>query len=310
MTGPGSQIGPFHIERELGRGAVGIVYLAHDTKLDRQVAIKSLPAEVMANPKARLRFSREAKLLASLNHTNIAAIHGLEASNGVDFLVLELVPGETLAARIARGPIPVDEAREIASRIADALEAAHEQGIVHRDLKPANIKLTEDGTVKVLDFGLAKAWETGNVDSSLSPTLTQHATIEGVITDTITVTAKITMKNHKVGSVQDSGQGAISVDFPPNTAPVLSGGTVSPAAGTDAAEMDADCAARGPRCLNTLQLKQESNWRTGSIHYSWLPTGNTCRGLPGLTATRTRSHCPRSQRVIRRLNGDSNPMSR
>jgi len=156
--GPGSQIGPFHIEKELGRGGMGVVYLAHDTKLDRLVAIKSVPPELADNPKARSRFRREAKLLASLNHPDIATIHDIiEGDEGIGYLILEYIPGDTLADRIARGPLKLGEALSISVQIAEALAAAHEHGIVHRDLKPANIKITEEGRVKVLDFGVAKA---------------------------------------------------------------------------------------------------------------------------------------------------------
>ncbi len=156
--GLGGQIGPFRIERELGRGAVGVVYLAHDTKLDRPVAIKSLPAEVMANPKARSRFAREARVLASLNHPNIATIYEeFEEVEGFGYLILEYVPGQTLAERIAKRPLKLKEALSIALQIAEAVAAAHEHGVIHRDLKPGNIKITPEGEVKVLDFGLAKA---------------------------------------------------------------------------------------------------------------------------------------------------------
>ena len=150
------------------------------------MAIKVLPSEFSQDAERLARFKREAKVLASLNHPGIAAIHGLEESEGTHYLVLELVPGETLAARIARGPIPAEEALQIAVRIAEALEEAHEQGIVHRDLKPANIMLTPDGKVVVLDFGLAKAFveQTHEADSSLSPTLTRDATRVGVILGT------------------------------------------------------------------------------------------------------------------------------
>ena len=161
---------------------MGEVYRAKDSKLGRDVAIKVLPDEFAENEERLARFKREAKVLASLNHPNIAAIHGLEESAGIHYLVLELVPGETLAARISRGRIPVEEAIEIATKIAEALEEAHEQGIVHRDLKPANVKQTEDGKIKVLDFGLAKVFQeetpvhfpTGSgreVNSSMSPTI-------------------------------------------------------------------------------------------------------------------------------------------
>jgi len=158
VAGPGSQIGPFRIERELGRGGAGVVYLAHDTKLDRQVAIKSIPPELADNPKARSRFSREARLLASLNHPNIATIYEeLEEAKGLGYLVLEYVPGQTLAEQIAKKPLKLEEALSIALQIAEAVAAAHEHGVIHRDLKPGNIKITPEGKVKVLDFGLAKA---------------------------------------------------------------------------------------------------------------------------------------------------------
>src|SRR5712692_5357442 len=138
---------------------MGQVYRATDTKLKRQVAIKILPPALAADHDRLARFQREAEVLASLNHPNIAAIYGLEESGGVSALVMELVEGEDLSQRIARGAIPIEEALPIAKQIADALEAAHEQGIIHRDLKPANIKVRSDCTVKVLDFGLAKALE-------------------------------------------------------------------------------------------------------------------------------------------------------
>jgi len=157
VTGPGSQIGPFRIEQELGRGGAGVVYLAHDTKLHRSVAIKSLPPEVKDNPKALSRFTREARVLASLNHPNIAAIHEeLEEAEGAVYLVLEYVPGQTLAERIAKCPLKLEEALTIALQIAQAVAAAHEHDVIHRDLKPGNIKITQKGKVKVLDFGLAK----------------------------------------------------------------------------------------------------------------------------------------------------------
>jgi len=158
LKGPGSRIGQFRIERELGRGAGGAVYLARDTKLDRSVAIKSLPAEVMSDPKARSRFAREARVLASLNHPNIAAIYEeLEEAEGIGYLILEYVPGQTLTERIAKSSLELDEALTIALQIAEAVAAAHEHGIIHRDLKPGNIKITTEDKVKVLDFGLAKA---------------------------------------------------------------------------------------------------------------------------------------------------------
>src|SRR6266851_967623 len=183
----GTKLGTYEIVAPLGAGGMGEVYQAHDTKLGRDVAIKVLP-EAFAHDPARLsRFQREAKMLASLNHPNIAAIYGLEEDARRNYLVMELVPGETLAERVKRdGRVPVEEALEIAKQIAEALEAAHEKSITHRDLKPANVKLTPEGKVKVLDFGLAKAFagdESGS-DPSNSPTLSQAATLQGVILGT------------------------------------------------------------------------------------------------------------------------------
>ena len=178
VLGPGSQIGPFRIERELGRGGIGVVYLAHDTKLDRPVAIKSLPAEVMGNRMALSRWKREARLLASLNHPNIATIHEeLEVAEGAGYLVLEYVPGQTLAERITKGPLKLEEALTIALQIAEAVAAAHEHDVIHRDLKPGNIKITPEGRVKVLDFGLAKT--VGGEPSEKLSTTTEPGKIIG-----------------------------------------------------------------------------------------------------------------------------------
>jgi serine/threonine-protein kinase len=178
----GTRLGPYAITAPIGAGGMGEVYRATDTNLGRQVAIKVLPDAFAQDPERLARFEREAKTLASLNHPNIAQIYGLEKADGIRALVLELVEGPTLADRIAQGPIPVDEALPIAKQIAEALEAAHEQGIIHRDLKPTNVKVRADGTVKVLDFGLAKALEpmTARVDATASPTITSPAMMTGV----------------------------------------------------------------------------------------------------------------------------------
>ena len=174
----GTRVGPYEIVSLLGAGGMGEVYRAHDPKLNRDIALKVLPELFAVDLDRVARFKREAQVLASLNHPHIAAIYGFEETNGVQALALELVEGPTLADRIAQGPIPVDEALPIARQIAAALEAAHERGIIHRDLKPANIKLRPDGTVKVLDFGLAKALEpvapVGG-DATASPTITSPA---------------------------------------------------------------------------------------------------------------------------------------
>ncbi len=185
--GPGARLGPYEVAAQIGSGGMGEVYRARDTKLDRDVAIKVLPSLFVADAERAARFEREARTLAALNHPNIGGIYGLEESNGAMALILELVEGATLADRIAQSAIPVDEALVIARQIAEALEAAHDQGIVHRDLKPANIKLRPDGTVKVLDFGLAKAFDAAPAPTSslsISPTLTSPATQIGVILGT------------------------------------------------------------------------------------------------------------------------------
>jgi eukaryotic-like serine/threonine-protein kinase len=183
----GTTLGSYKITGPIGAGGMGEVYQAHDTKLGRDVAIKVLPEAFAHDPERLSRFQREAKMLASLNHPNIATIHGLEQSNGTSYLVMELVSGETLSERIGReGAVPVEESLKVGVQIAEALEAAHEKGIIHRDLKPANVKVTPEGKVKVLDFGLAKAFEgdTANDDPSNSPTLSMAATMHGVILGT------------------------------------------------------------------------------------------------------------------------------
>jgi serine/threonine-protein kinase len=182
----GQNLSHYSLVEKIGKGGMGEVFRAKDQKLGRDVAIKVLPEEFAKDADRVARFQREAKLLASLNHSNIAAIHGLEESGGVSFLVLELVEGQTLSDRIKAGPIPVEESLKLALQIAEALEAAHEKGVIHRDLKPSNIKVTPDGKVKVLDFGLAKAYagEREEMDLSKSPTLSDAATQKGVILGT------------------------------------------------------------------------------------------------------------------------------
>ena len=184
---PGTKLGSYEVLSQIGAGGMGEVYQAHDTKLGRDVAIKVLPEAFAHDPERLARFQREAKMLAALNHPNIAMIFGLEHSDSVQYLVMELVSGETLQQRVKRdGAVPVEEALTIAKQIAEALEAAHEKGIIHRDLKPANVKLTPEGKVKVLDFGLAKAFagDTSTEDIGNSPTLSMAATMQGVILGT------------------------------------------------------------------------------------------------------------------------------
>jgi hypothetical protein len=183
----GTRVGVYEVTAPIGEGGMGQVYRARDTKLNRDVALKILPDAFASDPDRLARFTREAQTLASLNHSNIGTIYGIEESGDVRALVMELVEGEDLSMRIARGAIPLDETVPIARQITDALEAAHEHGIIHRDLKPANIKLRPDGTVKVLDFGLAKAMEPASamsVNAMTSPTLSIHATQAGIILGT------------------------------------------------------------------------------------------------------------------------------
>lgn len=187
VTGLPSRIGPYPVERELGRGGMGVVYLGRDSRLDRAVAIKLLPEAFAQDPERLARFEREARLLASLTHPNIAGIYGLEEHDRHRCLVLEFVEGETLAARLARGPLPVDEAVEVCRQVAAAVEAAHESGVIHRDLKPGNVMLTPAGEVKVLDFGLARGGAGASASSgdlSASPTMAHAATEAGVILGT------------------------------------------------------------------------------------------------------------------------------
>jgi serine/threonine-protein kinase len=184
---PGTTLLHYRIVDKIGEGGMGVVWRAVDTNLDREVAIKILPAGLTDNPERLARFDREAKLLASLNHTHIAGIYGAHEHDGMRFLAMELVDGEDLSERLARGPVPVDQAIRWAREIASALEAAHDADVIHRDLKPANVKLTADGQVKVLDFGLAKALDaqgTAGGDPAASPTVTSLGTVAGVILGT------------------------------------------------------------------------------------------------------------------------------
>src|SRR5689334_629136 len=174
---PGSRVGPYDVTSQIGQGGMGVVFRGRDSRLQRDVALKLLPDHFASDADRLSRFRREAQVLASLNHTNIAQIYGLEQVGDMICLVMELVEGETLEDRLRKGPLPLDEALAIARQIVEALSAAHERGIVHRDLKPANIKLTPSGTVKVLDFGLAKAMGAKTSDTSATMSTTAMPTV-------------------------------------------------------------------------------------------------------------------------------------
>ena len=179
----GHRIAHYRVQEKIGAGGMGEVYRAQDTRLCRDVALKVLPELLARDAERMVRFEREAKVLASLNHPNIASIYGLEESNGTRALVMELVEGPTFAERIRQGRIPLEEVLTFAKEIADALEYAHERGIIHRDLKPSNVKLTPESQVKLLDFGLAKALEDETVEPEVqnSPTLSAPSTRTGVL---------------------------------------------------------------------------------------------------------------------------------
>ena len=199
---PGTTLGPYAVTAKIGEGGMGEVYRARDTKLDRDVALKVLPEAFTQDPDRLARFEREAKVLASLDHPNIGHIYGLEEAEGQRALVLELVEGPTLADRIAKGPIPVDEALPIAKQIAEALEAAHEAGVIHRDLKPANIKVKDDGTVKVLDFGLAKLHRSEQSQET-DLTVTTMATAPGVVLGTLPYMSPEQTRGHPIDKRSD-----------------------------------------------------------------------------------------------------------
>jgi len=204
--------GKYRILDEIGRGGMGVVHLAEDIKLGRKVAIKILPEAFTADPERLARFEREARVLASLNHPNIAAIYGVEEADSRRFLVLEYVEGETLAERLISGPLPLEETLGLFLQIAAGLEGAHEKSIIHRDLKPANVKITPEGKAKILDFGLAKSLveELTSVDMANSPTITANMTQPGVIIGTAAYMSPEQATGDRSTSGRTSGPSAAS----------------------------------------------------------------------------------------------------
>jgi serine/threonine protein kinase len=212
----------YRLIEQIGEGGMGVVWKAMDTTLDREVAIKVLPAGMVKDVERLARFEREAKLLASLNHPNIAGVYGLHEAEGVRFLAMELVSGEDLAVRLERGPIPTGQVLDIARKVAGAVEAAHDQGVIHRDLKPANVLLTADGQVKVLDFGLAKALDPPGAagDSSASPTITSLGTVAGTILGTAAYMSPEQARGHDADRRADVWSfGALVFEMLSNTRP-------------------------------------------------------------------------------------------
>jgi len=203
----GSRLGAYEILARIGAGGMGIVYSARDTQLGRTVAVKVLPPVFLDDPQRLARFQREARVLASLNHPNVAAIYGLEQSGAAPALVMEIVGGPTLADRIRRGPIPVDESLHIARQICEALEYAHEHGVIHRDLKPSNVKVTSEDAVKVLDFGLAKVVQSDSSEADLanSPTISDMATQAGMLLGTAAYMSPEQAKGRAVDAARTSG---------------------------------------------------------------------------------------------------------
>ena len=289
----GKTLGHYEVTSQLGKGGMGEVYQATDTKLGRQVAIKTLPEEFAQDEERLVRFEREAKLLASLNHPNIAAIYGLEEDNGKRFLVLELVEGDTLAERLKHGAIPVEESLKLALQIAEALEAAHEKGVIHRDLKPLNIKVTPDGKIKVLDFGLAKAFAGDGSDANVSqsPTLSMAATQQGVILGTAAYMSPEQARGQEVDKRADIWAFGVVLFEMLTGRGTFDGGTVSDVlAGVLRADPDWNGLPPNLHPRIKFLLSRQRRVKGSSVPSSSLVERTSCiRCGPGLLRTRPRS---------------------
>ncbi len=299
----GTSLSHYRITAKLGEGGMGEVYRATDDNLGRDVAIKVLPAEVAGDAERLARFRREAHLLAALNHSNIAAIHGLEEADGKPFLVLELVEGEELAERLQHGALPVDEALDIARQVAEALEEAHEHGIVHRDLKPANIKLTPEGRVKVLDFGLAKAFAgdenaKSSPDLTQSPTMSAQATQAGVILGTAAYMSPEQARGKPVGKRADIWAFGVVLCEMLTGQKLFTGETVSDVLAAvltrdpdlDALPASLPASARGvlERCLERDPAKRMRDIGDARLEMDWSASGIALGAAPEVSAARPR----------------------
>jgi len=300
----GSTIAHYRISAKLGEGGMGVVYRAADDRLHRDVAIKLLPASVADDPARLARFRREAQVLASLTHGNIAQIYGFEEHEGSHAIVLELVEGEDLSERIKRGALPADDAREISLQIADALEAAHEKGIVHRDLKPANVKIAPDGTVKVLDFGLAKALagEAAEGDISVSPTMTAAATQAGIILGTAAYMAPEQAKGKRVDRRADVWAfGCVLFEMLTGRAPFAGDGVSEVLAHVITQEPDLDELPRNlpPQMRDTIQrcLRKDPRMRLPDIAAARIALVESTAAAEPVTASSGEPRAGRGPRV-------------
>jgi serine/threonine protein kinase len=298
----GMRLGPYEIEEAIGAGGMGEVYRARDTRLERVVAVKVLPAHLAERPELRQRLEREAKAVSSLSHPNICPLYDIGHEEGVDYLVMEFIDGETLADRLAKGPLPLDETLKIGVQIADALEKAHRQGIVHRDLKPGNIMLTPSGS-KLLDFGLAKADGTtgsGEEDLTRTPTVSQPLTAAGTVLGTYQYMAPEQLEGKEVDARGDifalgsvlyemaTGQRAFQAATQASLIGAIMHETPSPVSSIQSMTPPAL-----DRVIQTCLAKDpEERWQTAhdvKLQLEWIAEGGSVVGLPAPVTARRKS---------------------
>ena len=303
----GARLGPYEIEESIGAGGMGEVYRARDTRLERLVAIKVLPAHLAENSELRQRLEREAKAISSLSHPNICPLYDIGHENGVDYLVMELIEGETLGERLAKGPLPLEQTLQIGIQIADALEKAHRQGIVHRDLKPGNVMLTSGGT-KLLDFGLAKADSTtsgAGDELTRTPTVSQPLTTAGTVLGTYQYMAPEQLEGKDVDPRTDIfALGAVLYEMATGRR-AFSGATQASLIGAIMHERPQPVSAFQPmtppafdRVIQTCLAKDaEARWQTAhdvKLQLEWIAEGGSVVGLPAPVAARRKSREIRS----------------